>query len=83
MSVTTGVQAEARDTQNQSRLTADVAHQVIGASGAVCNGPCIAREPAVLGLRVALTGCICGAVQCDHVVNITMAVDKGTASALV
>ena len=37
----------------------------------------------MLGLRITLTGCICGAVQCNHVVNITVAVDKGTASALV
>ena len=55
---------------------------MIRASGTVCNGPCIAREPAMLDLGVTLTGRVRGAVQCDQVMDIALAVDKGPASTL-
>lgn len=56
---------------------------MVGTACTVSYCPSIAREPAVLRLRLSITLSIYGSVQCDHVMYIAMAIDKGASGALV
>lgn len=67
----------------QAKLEAARPYQMAGAASAVSNSPRIAGEPAVLCFRLSITLSIPGSVQCDHVMNITMAVHKGASRPLV